>query len=112
MSNSIEMSTDEEVGIEKPPAMAKDDVQSRQEASGILSRLCQIEANLDVKFGIESEAIDRKLPEDRRPVRWHEELSMALLWASATMNTSVSDFHSQPSSWAGLRAQKSHCIIS
>ncbi|KAI0872256.1 permease for cytosine/purines, uracil, thiamine, allantoin-domain-containing protein [Hypoxylon argillaceum] len=82
------MSTDEEVGIEKPPAMAKDDVQSRQEASGILSRLCQIEANLDVKFGIESEAIDRKLPEDRRPVRWHEELSMALLWASATMNTS------------------------
>ncbi|KAI1149898.1 permease for cytosine/purines, uracil, thiamine, allantoin-domain-containing protein [Nemania diffusa] len=88
MSNSIEMSTDEEVGIEKPPAMAKDDVQSRQEASGILSRLCQIEANLDVKFGIESEAIDRKLPEDRRPVRWHEELSMALLWASATMNTS------------------------
>ncbi|KAI0414150.1 permease for cytosine/purines, uracil, thiamine, allantoin-domain-containing protein [Xylaria grammica] len=55
---------------------------------GILSRLCEIEAKLDAKFGVESEAINRKLPEDRREVKWHEELSMALLWASATMNTS------------------------
>ncbi|KAI0536577.1 permease for cytosine/purines, uracil, thiamine, allantoin-domain-containing protein [Xylaria digitata] len=56
--------------------------------SGLLYRLCQIEAKLDAKFGVESEAINRKLPEDRHEVKWHEELSMALLWASATMNTS------------------------
>ncbi|KAI1425850.1 permease for cytosine/purines, uracil, thiamine, allantoin-domain-containing protein [Xylaria sp. FL1777] len=56
--------------------------------SDILSRLCEIEANLDAKFGVESHAINRKLPEDRRQVKWYEELSMALLWASATMNTS------------------------
>ncbi|KAI1113709.1 permease for cytosine/purines, uracil, thiamine, allantoin-domain-containing protein [Nemania sp. NC0429] len=54
----------------------------------ILSRLRGFEASLDARFGVESEAINRKLPEDRRPVKWHEELSMALLWASATMNTS------------------------
>ncbi|KAJ3580077.1 hypothetical protein NPX13_g486 [Xylaria arbuscula] len=56
--------------------------------TGVLFRLRQIEANLNKRFGVESEAIERKLPEDRRKVKWHEELSMALLWASATMNTS------------------------
>jgi hypothetical protein len=88
------MASDEETGTGKPLDVEKDVVQSSQETSGILSRFRQMEANLDAKFGVESEAIDRKLPEDRRPVKWHEELSMALLWASATMNTSVSDFQS------------------
>lgn len=55
---------------------------------GVLSRLRQFEARLDHKLGIESEAIDRKRAEDKRPVKWHEELTMALLWASGTMNTS------------------------
>ncbi|KAJ6446919.1 purine-cytosine permease FCY21 [Purpureocillium lavendulum] len=54
--------------------------------SGLLARLRDFEARLDAKFGVESEAIVRKLPEDRRPVSWVEELSMALLWASGVMN--------------------------
>ncbi|EXJ93025.1 hypothetical protein A1O3_01581 [Capronia epimyces CBS 606.96] len=56
--------------------------------NGLLSKLRRFEARMDAKFGIESEAINRKRAEDKRPVRWHEELTMALLWASGTMNTS------------------------
>ncbi|TGJ85745.1 hypothetical protein E0Z10_g2981 [Xylaria hypoxylon] len=74
-------------GVTTPLLVGENDMQSSQD-SGILSRLCQFEAKLDAKFGVESEAINRKLPEDRHQVKWHEELSMALLWASATMNTS------------------------
>jgi len=55
---------------------------------GLLARLRDFEAQMDAKFGVESEAIERKRPEDRRPVSWTEELSMALLWASGVMNTS------------------------
>ncbi|EMD61582.1 hypothetical protein COCSADRAFT_183582 [Bipolaris sorokiniana ND90Pr] len=54
----------------------------------ILSRLRSIESNLDAKLGIESEAIKRKLPEEKKPVRFHEQLTMFCLWASGTMNTS------------------------
>ncbi|KAI0910683.1 permease for cytosine/purines, uracil, thiamine, allantoin-domain-containing protein [Ustulina deusta] len=78
-------------GVRTPLLVPQDSVQSSHDDGGsrsILSRLRQIEAKLDAKFGVESEAINRKLPEDRRHVKWHEELSMALLWASATMNTS------------------------
>ncbi|GAW12375.1 hypothetical protein ANO14919_017410 [Xylariales sp. No.14919] len=71
----------------RTPLLGDNGVQLSQD-KGILSRLCEIEAKLDAKFGVESGAINRKLPEDRREVKWHEELSMALLWASATMNTS------------------------
>jgi purine-cytosine permease-like protein len=56
--------------------------------NGVFSRLRRLEASMDAKLGIESEAIDRKLPEDRKPVRLHERLTMALLWASGTMNIS------------------------
>ena len=56
--------------------------------NGILSRLRNFEASLDRKFGVESEAIDRKLPEDRTPQPWHAQLNMALIWASGTMNVS------------------------
>ena len=55
---------------------------------GILSKLRRLEARMDQKLGVESEAIDRKRAEDKKPVPWHEQLTMALLWASGTMNTS------------------------
>ena len=53
--------------------------------NGILSKLRYFEARMDAKLGIESDAIERKRPEDKRPVKWHEELTMALLWASGTV---------------------------
>ncbi|KAK3051065.1 hypothetical protein LTR09_007815 [Extremus antarcticus] len=56
--------------------------------NGILSKLRDFEALLDRKLGVESEAIDRKLPEDRQPQPWHAQAVMALLWASGTMNVS------------------------
>lgn len=56
--------------------------------TGILARLRDLEGLMDRKLGVESEAIDRKLPEDRKHVPWHSQLNMALLWASGTMNVS------------------------
>ncbi|KAK4544249.1 hypothetical protein LTR36_004459 [Oleoguttula mirabilis] len=56
--------------------------------NGILSKLRNLEAAMDRKFGIESEAIDRKLPDQRQPMTWHSQLTMSLLWASGTMNIS------------------------
>jgi NCS1 nucleoside transporter family len=56
--------------------------------SGILANLRAFESRMDEKFHIESEAIDRKRPENKKYVPWTEQLSMALLWASGTMNTS------------------------
>ncbi|KAI1199971.1 permease for cytosine/purines, uracil, thiamine, allantoin-domain-containing protein [Nemania serpens] len=82
------MLSDEENGARMPLIARKNDGLLGPEDDGILSRLRWFEVSLDAKFGVESEAINRKLPEERRPVKWHEELSMALLWASATMNTS------------------------
>lgn len=57
-------------------------------SSGILSKLRHLETRMDTKLGLESEAIIRKRPEDKAPVPWFEQLTMALLWASGTMNTS------------------------
>ena len=56
--------------------------------SGLFSKLRYFEARLDQKLGIESQAIDRKLPEERKPVSWHSQLTMFCLWASGTMNLS------------------------
>lgn len=56
--------------------------------NGVLSRLRRVEARMDRKLGVESEAIDRKRAEDKAHVPWYQQLSMALLWASGTMNTS------------------------
>lgn len=56
--------------------------------NNILSHLRNLEATLDEKLGIESSAIDRKLPSDRTPQPWHAQLNMALIWASGTMNIS------------------------
>jgi NCS1 nucleoside transporter family len=59
-----------------------------QPGNGILSKLRNLEASLDARLGVEAQAIDRKRAEDKHPVPWREQLSMALLWASGTMNTS------------------------
>ncbi|RMZ16998.1 hypothetical protein D0862_00974 [Hortaea werneckii] len=56
--------------------------------NGILSRLRSWESAMDRKLGIETEAIDRKLPDERQPMTWASQLGMALLWASGTMNLS------------------------
>lgn len=56
--------------------------------TGLLASLRRFEAKLDRTLGLESEAIDRKLPSDRKPQPWHAQLNMALLWASGTMNVS------------------------
>lgn len=56
--------------------------------SGFLGSLRSFEARMDSKFGIESDAITRKLPEDKGHVPWTQQLSMFFLWASGTMNTS------------------------
>jgi hypothetical protein len=56
--------------------------------TGILARLCAFEARMDAKLGIESDAIERKLPQDKGHVPWHHQLNMFFLWASGTMNTS------------------------
>ncbi|KAG6038661.1 hypothetical protein E4U41_003957 [Claviceps citrina] len=55
---------------------------------GILARLRDIEARLDTRLGIEADAIVRKRPEDKQHVSWTEELTMALLWASGSLNMS------------------------
>lgn len=63
------------------PAAVKDD--------GILATMRRWEAAMDRKLGIESHAIDRKLPEDRKAkMTWRDNLTMAALWASGTMNLS------------------------
>jgi hypothetical protein len=56
--------------------------------TGLLAKLRAFEANMDAKLGIESDAIARKLPEDKGHVPWHQQMSMFFLWASGTMNTS------------------------
>lgn len=55
---------------------------------GVLSKLRNFEALMDRKLGIESEAIDRKLPEERKKMTWRDSMTMAALWASGTMNLS------------------------
>jgi NCS1 nucleoside transporter family len=65
-----------------------DHVVSAQQGNGIFAKLRNFEAMLDRKLGLESEAIDRKLPENRPHVSWHSQLNMALIWASGTMNIS------------------------
>ncbi|KAH0433703.1 NCS1 nucleoside transporter [Colletotrichum camelliae] len=56
--------------------------------TGILAALRRFEGRMDRALGVESHAIDRKTDADKRPVKWHEELTMALLWASGTMGIS------------------------
>ena len=55
---------------------------------GVFSRLRNFEAAMDKKLGIESQAIERKLPNERQPMSWHSDLPMFCLWASGTMGLS------------------------
>jgi len=59
-----------------------------KEDDGILAKMRAMEAVLDRKLGIESQAVERKLPEDRVALTWKDTLTMATLWASGTMNLS------------------------
>ena len=59
-----------------------------EKETGILARMREWEAAMDRKLGIESQAIERKLPEDRVDLTWKDSLTMASLWASGTMNLS------------------------
>lgn len=67
---------------------SNDDRDAPRQSTGILAQMRDFEARMDRKLGVESEAIVRKRAEDKKPVSWTEELNMALLWASGTMNTS------------------------
>ena len=66
----------------------EDDTYVKEENVGILERMRVLEAAMDRKLGIESHAIERKLPEDRQALTWKDSLTMATLWASGTMNLS------------------------
>jgi len=96
----FKMSSDEETGHGKALDIAEKQIGQHSSSvevynnacviqdNGILSKLRRFGAKLDTSLGVESEAINRKLPEEKRPVLWHQQLTMALLWASGTMNTS------------------------
>lgn len=56
--------------------------------TGVLGALRRFEARMDARFGIESDAITRKLPEEKGHVPWYHQMNMFFLWASGTMNTS------------------------
>ncbi|EHY59930.1 hypothetical protein HRR83_006292 [Exophiala dermatitidis] len=86
-SSLADVRVDDDEGASSPTTEFYNNTPVHQD-NGVLSKLRRLEARMDAKLGIESEAISRKRPEDKRPVRWHEELTMALLWASGTMNTS------------------------
>ncbi|ROV88307.1 hypothetical protein VMCG_10477 [Cytospora schulzeri] len=88
---------DEEKQLDRVAARAADTSSSSEEVSvqqvphkgtGILDRLLTLEAAMDRKLGIESQAIQRIQPEEQKPQSWHQQATMALLWAGATMNVS------------------------
>lgn len=69
-------------------AIPVDNDAAHSQNPSVMAKFRALEARWDQKLGIETEAIVRKRPEDKKKVHWVEELSMALLWASGTMNTS------------------------
>lgn len=90
------MSHDEEkelgAGQPKVEALSSSDDNSSLDpasyGSGFLGKLLYWEAQLDRKLGVESQAIVRMRAEDKTPQPWHQQATMALLWAGATMNVS------------------------
>ncbi|KAI4633180.1 hypothetical protein J4E80_000543 [Alternaria sp. BMP 0032] len=80
VQDEASLSTDSGRGVGAATAVPRE--------TGILAKLRRFEERLDAKLGIESEAISRKLPEDKGDVPWHHQLNMFFLWASGTMNTS------------------------
>lgn len=61
---------------------------SAHQGNGILARLRRFEESLDRRLGVESQAIDRKLPEERAGVSWWDQVNMAFLWSSGVLNIS------------------------
>lgn len=55
---------------------------------GFLGKLLSIEAALDRKLGIESQAINRVRPEEKFHQPWHQQATMALLWCGGILNIS------------------------
>jgi hypothetical protein len=57
---------------------------------GFLGTLRHYEAVMDRKLGVEAHGPARILPEERDPAygKWNQQIVMALMWASGTMNLS------------------------
>lgn len=104
-STTYESSSPERVDVEKSAAAAHTTFDSThshgsdaviqeynsipvKQNGGILSKLRDLEAALDRKLGVESQAIDRVKPEDKVYQPWHSQAVMALLWASGVMQIS------------------------
>lgn len=97
MADALDM--EEKAGAEKTTyttTSLSDDDASRPVAPspvrehGILAKMRYYENALDRRFGIESHGPARVLPEERDPAygSWSNQATMALLWASGTMNLS------------------------
>lgn len=54
----------------------------------IFSSLNRLERFLDRKIGLEAEAIERKLPEQRHKASWSEQLNIIFLWMSSNITLS------------------------
>jgi hypothetical protein len=76
---------DEEEKARPEPISIPVEEQEPVKQRGFLSRIRYYEEVLDRKLGIESHSLDRVLPENRKPPN---SLTMAFMWASATMNIS------------------------
>jgi hypothetical protein len=85
--HALQRSGSDDIPETEVPALRYDNTATKQEG-GLFARLRHVETLMDRKLGIESEAIDRKTAQDKKPPSWTEELNMALLWASGTMNLS------------------------
>ncbi|KAL6816209.1 permease for cytosine/purines, uracil, thiamine, allantoin domain-containing protein [Trichoderma camerunense] len=91
-------------------SMIGDALTSSDLEPGFLASLRRFEARMDKTLGIESHAIDRKTADQKRPVKWYEELTMAFIWASGTLN--ISCFSTGFLSWEfGLNLKQSLLII-
>lgn len=73
---------------EKHPPSVESSEASEVYGNGLLAMLTRFEAQMDKKLGSESGAIERKRPEDKTHKPWHEQLSMALIWASGSLTVS------------------------
>ncbi|KAL6817193.1 permease for cytosine/purines, uracil, thiamine, allantoin domain-containing protein [Trichoderma sp. SZMC 28015] len=91
-------------------SMVGDVLTSSDLEPGFLASLRRFEARMDKALGIESHAIDRKTADQKRPVKWYEELTMAFIWTSGTLN--ISCFSTGFLTWEfGLSLKQSLLII-
>lgn len=87
-SNAYSTDLTKEADLSAYDAGSNDDTSVESKPSGILGKLLSWEATLDRKLGVESHAINRVLPEEKFHQPWHQQATMALLWAGGTMNIS------------------------